>query len=231
MNITIKAVNDLKIHLIEDNTELCIWLDKALTNHEHEVRCSQDGLVAIDVQSREIFDVIVLDLQLPSLSGKSIIQRLRARNDKTPILVLTANSALFTKIESLDYGADDFLAKPFEIEELEARLRALVRRSGKDGGQEINCAELSYNKDTLLFKVKNEVLTLSPREHDVLLALIQRQGETLSKKVIANLVSKEHDLITDEAIEIYIHRLRKKIETSGCAIGTLRGLGYILNKI
>jgi two-component system response regulator TctD len=220
----------VKIHLIEDNVDLSIWLEKALSNHDHEVHCSQDGLIAMDVQSRNIFDVIVLDLQLPSLSGKNIIQRLRAKNDRTPILVLTANSALFTKIESLDYGADDFLAKPFEVEELEARLRALVRRSGKDGGREISCAHLSYNKDTLLFKIQNEVLTLSPREHDVLLALIQRQGETLSKKVIANLVSKEHELITDDAVEIYIHRLRKKIESAGCVIGTLRGLGYILHK-
>jgi DNA-binding response OmpR family regulator len=226
----IEAVSNLKIHLIEDNQELCVWLEKALSSHDHEVHCSLDGLLAMDLQNREIFDVIVLDLQLPGLSGKNIIQRLRAKNDKTPILVLTANSALFTKIESLDFGADDFLAKPFEIEELLARLRALYRRSGKDGGGEINCAQLSYNKDTLLFKINNEVLLLSPREHDVLLALMQRQGETLSKKVIANLVSKDHELITDDAIEIYIHRLRKKIESSGCVIGTLRGLGYILNK-
>lgn len=220
----------MKIHLIEDNPDLSIWLEKALTSHGHEVQCSQDGLVAMDVQSRSIFDVMVLDLQLPGLSGKNIIQRLRAKNDKTPILVLTANSALFTKIESLDYGADDFLSKPFEIEELEARLRALFRRSGKDGGQEIACGDLTYSKDTLLFKIKGQTLTLSPREHDVLFALLQRQGETLSKKVIANLVSKESDLITDDAVEIYIHRLRKKIESSDCVIGTLRGLGYILNQ-
>jgi len=219
----------LQILLIEDNLELSNWLSKSLEGNHHEVECCNDGLLGLERLTSGIFDIVILDLKLPGMNGQSILRRVRALDIQTPILVLTANDSFYTKIDTLDFGADDFLAKPFELEELEARMRAIMRRQVHFKESQIICGDLKYDKQTKLFWSSDHALNLTPREHDVLEVLIKRQGQTLSKKQISDQLSTSDELVTDDAIEIYINRLRKKLESTNARIGTLRGLGYILN--
>nr|WP_274604916.1 response regulator [Rhizobium sp. CFBP 13726] len=214
--------------MIEDDIELAEWLMKALSQrYDFMTEWSEDGLVANKRLQTEEFDAIILDLGLPQMDGRSLLSAMRSRGDTTPALILTARDSLAERIESLHQGADDFLAKPFAIEELEARLVALVRRAhGKNAGT-FASGPLSYHSAEQRFSLDGEPLELTPREHSMLRILLQHAGEPMSKqKIIDRMFSYDADIQLD-AIEVIAHRLRKKLGEA-VHIRTLRGLGYVL---
>lgn len=217
----------MKILLIEDDTELAEWLMKALARYKFMTEWSEDGAVANQRLQTEEFDAIILDLGLPEMDGRSLLSTMRARGDTTPTLILTARDSLAERIESLHQGADDFLAKPFAIEELEARLVALVRRAhGKNAGT-FSSGPLSYHSSEQRFSLHGEPIELTPREHSMLRILLQHAGEPMSKqKIIDRMFSYDVDIQLD-AVEVIAHRLRKKLGNA-VHIRTLRGLGYVL---
>ncbi len=220
----------LKILLVEDDAELAQWLIKALKQrYEFMIDWAEDGAVADNRLRGEEFDVVILDLGLPSMGGRSVLSAMRSRDDLTPTLILTARDTLSERIGSLHEGADDFLAKPFAIEELEARLVALVRRShGRNAGT-FSCGGLAYFPAEQRFTLHDAILELTPREHSMLRVLVQHAGEPMSKqKIVDRMFSFDVD-IQLEAIEVIAHRLRKKLSGT-VQITTLRGIGYVLEE-
>lgn len=220
----------MRILVVEDNTELTQWLGRTLRKEQYTVDCIDNGVAADSALRSEKYDLVILDLALPGLDGKEVLRRLRARKNPTPVLVLTANNTMQSRVSELDQGADDYMAKPFEIEELEARIRVLLRRSSGQSGPLIVCGDLGYNTNTREFQISQKSLALTPRERAVLEVLILQSGSTVTKNALAqSLFSLDEDSSTD-AIEIYVHRLRRKLDASSAKIITLRGLGYLLRQ-
>ncbi len=218
----------LKILLVEDDAELAQWLIKALNQrYEFIIEWAEDGRAADARLRNEEFDVVVLDLGLPVMDGRAVLAAMRGRQDTTPALILTARDTLTERTGSLHQGADDFLAKPFAIEELEARLVALVRRAhGRNAGT-FTCGDLAFSSAEQRFTLGTSALELTPREHSMLRILIQHAGEPMSKQKIMDRMFSYDAEIHLEAIEVIAHRLRKKLSGSA-QIRTLRGLGYVL---
>jgi two-component system response regulator TctD len=218
----------MRILVIEDNKDLAQWLSRNLRQEHYCVDCIDNGLDADFVLKSERYNLVILDLSLPKLDGTSVLRRLRERNDQTPVMVLTANSTLQSRVNQLDQGADDYMGKPFEIEELEARIRVLLRRSNGNSNPHLMCGDLQFNTNTREFQIAEESLKLTPRERSVLEILIQKSGTTVTKKLLAQSLFSLDDTASTDAIEIYVYRLRKKLEKSSAKILTLRGLGYLL---
>jgi two-component system response regulator TctD len=220
----------MRILVVEDNAELARWLGRTLRAQQYTVDCIDNGADADFALRSEKYNLVILDLALPRMDGKVVLRRLRARQDPTPVLVLTANNTIQSRVSELDQGADDYMAKPFEVEELEARIRMLLRRSSGQPSPFIACGDLGYNTNTREFQISQIPLALTPRERAVLELLIRKAGTTVTKQALAqSLFSLDEETSTD-AIEIYVHRLRKKLETSSAKILTLRGLGYLLRQ-
>lgn len=222
----------MRILLIEDEPDLAVWLTRSLQNKGFTVEWASDGLVAYKRLQVEEFDALVLDLGLPGLDGRKVLERLRANDNRTPVLVLTARDSLKERVDSLESGADDFLSKPFQIEELVARINALIRRSRGIEKPRMACASLVYDMSAQRFTVDGVLLAVSPRESEVLRILVQRSGEPVNKQYILDrLNAADEDDINIEAIEVLIHRLRKKLQHSDVQITTLRGVGYCLEAV
>ena len=220
----------MRILIVEDNIELAAWLGRTLRKENYTVDCIDNGVDADFALRSETYNLVILDLSLPGMDGTEVLRRLRVRGNPTPVLVLTANNTVRSVVSELDEGADDYVAKPFEIEELEARIRVLLRRSSGHANPVIDCGDLSYNTNTGEFSVSSQALALTPRERAVLDLLARNAGNTVSKRELAqSLFSQDEDLSKD-AIEIYVHRLRRKLEHSSAKIVTLRGLGYLLRQ-
>lgn len=219
----------MRILLIEDEAELARWLSRSLARHAgFVVEWADDGLLAERRLAVEEFDAIILDLGLPGMDGHTLLTRIRARDDRTPVLVLTARDSLAERVGTLHQGADDFLPKPFVLEELEARLTALIRRSRGREHPRLTLGDLALDTALQRFTVKEQPLALSPREHAVLRALIQRSGEPLNKQQILDRIQSSDSDVNLEAIEVLVHRLRKKLADTGVQIVTMRGMGYCL---
>jgi two-component system response regulator TctD len=187
-----------------------------------------DGRLAERSLAEHDFDAMILDLGLPGRGGHELLQRLRAEDRRLPVLILTARDSLAERVSTLNEGADDFLAKPFALAELEARLTALARRARGVEHPRFACGPLVFDTVTRQFTLNHEPLALSPREQAVLKALIQRSGEPLSKQQILDRVFSDEEDVLPEAVEVLVHRLRKRLEDTGVRIVTLRGLGYAL---
>jgi len=219
----------MRILLIEDEAELAHWVARSLARHAgFVVEWANDGLVAERRLALEEFDAIVLDLGLPGLDGHTLLARMRARDDRTPVLVLTARDSLAERVGTLHEGADDFLPKPFVLEELEARLTALMRRSRGREHPRLALGNLVLDTAAQRFTVAGQLLAVSPREHAVLRVLIQRSGEPVSKQQILDRIQPDDSEVNLEAVEVLVHRLRKKLADTGVHIVTLRGMGYSL---
>ncbi|HEY9573682.1 MAG TPA: response regulator [Pusillimonas sp.] len=219
----------MRILLVEDESELARWLTRSLARHGGFVAdWADDAELAERRLATEEFDAIILDLGLPGMDGRAFLARLRARDDRTPVLVLTARDSLAERIDTLHEGADDFLRKPFVIEELEARLVALIRRSRGREHPRLALGELSLDTAAQRFMVAGQSLALSPREFAVLKVLIQRSGEPISKQQILDRIASDDREVNLEAVEVLVHRLRKKLVDTGTQIETLRGMGYCL---
>ncbi|MBB3937095.1 response regulator [Aureimonas phyllosphaerae] len=218
----------MRILLVEDDPDLAVWLSRSLAQRGSVVEWEEDGRLAELRLKTDTFDAIVLDLGLPSLDGALLLRKLRAADDATPTLIVTARDDLSKRVELLHAGADDFLAKPFAVEELEARLVALVRRSHGRARGVYQCGALAFDQNAQRFTLDREPLALAPREHAILRELIQRVGEPLTKQqLLDRLVSTDSDLHL-EAVEVMVHRLRRKLAGASVQIVTLRGLGYFL---
>jgi len=218
----------MRILLVEDNRELASWLGKALRQAQYAVDIVHDGEDADHSLKVAAYAAVILDLSLPKLDGLTLLKRLRLNGNKVPVLILTANASLDGRVAGLDSGADDYLAKPFEMAELEARIRAVVRRGHDRATPEIAVGDLLFRGSTRQFFLCGEVLALTPREHAVLEHLVMKVGNTVSKDVLSESVFGFDDVADPSAIEIYVHRVRKKLEGSTVQIATLRGLGYLL---
>jgi len=218
----------MRILLVEDNRSLATWTAKALRDSGMVVDCMVDGLDADHVLSIQEYDVVLLDLSLPRMDGLTVLRNLRARGSRVAVLVLTVKSHLEDRVHGLDAGADDYLAKPYALAELEARIRALARRSQGTARNETVVGALTYEAGARLFRLQGAPLELTPRERAVMELLVARAGTPVSKQVLSDRIVGLDSSVSIEAIEVYIHRLRKKLEGSGVGIRTLRGLGYML---
>ncbi len=220
----------MRILVVEDNVELAQWLARTLRKERYTVDCIGNGADADFALQSEKYNLVILDLGLPKMEGTEVLRRLRSRQDTTPVLVLTANNSVRSRVSGLDEGADDYMAKPLEIEELEARIRVLLRRSTGQSNPLMSCGDLGFNTNTREFQIADKPLALTPRERAVLELLARKAGSTVTKQALAqSLFSLDEDVSID-AIEIYVHRLRKKLEHSSAKIMTLRGLGYLLRQ-
>jgi two-component system response regulator TctD len=218
----------MRILLAEDEPELANWLVRALQQSDFQVDWVDDGRLVRRSLKATLYDALILDLGLPGLGGHDVLADLRAADQRLPVLILTARDSLIERVSSLHEGADDFLAKPFELAELEARLIALIRRARGSDHPRFACGPLGYDAATKQFTLGHETLTLTPREHAVLRALIQRSGEPLSKQEILDRVFSDEQDVNPEVVEVLVHRLRKRLGASAVRITTLRGLGYVL---
>ena len=221
----------MRILLVEDNAELGDWLRRALRAEQYTVDWLADGADADYVLRSETYDLVLLDLGLPRLTGAELLRRLRARGADTPVLVLTANNTVRSRVSELDHGADDYMSKPFELEELEARIRVLLRRSARQVNPRVICGDLVYDSNAREFSLAGAALALTPRERAVLEVLIMKTGTTVTKPALAQSLFSIDESVSPDVIEIYVHRLRKKLEASTATIVTLRGLGYLLREV
>ncbi len=218
----------MRLLLIEDSAELAKWLAKALQGSGYAVDMAHDGQDADHLLFTQSYDAVILDLELPSMDGLTVLRRLRARGSTVPVMVLTARGELSDRVAGLNLGADDYLAKPFELSELEARLHALIRRAHGVSAPLITLGPLTYESVGRTFTLGGATLALRPKEHAVLEVLLLRGGKAISKEKLFEKVFSVDATTGQDVVEIYIHRLRKQLHNSGVSIITLRGLGYLL---
>lgn len=218
----------MRILLAEDEKELANWLVRALAQSEFQVDWVNDGRMVHRSIKSTLYDALILDLGLPGLTGHEVLADLRAADQRLPVLVLTARDSLRERVSSLHGGADDFVTKPFELEELEARLVALIRRARGSEHPRFTCGPLVFDVGTRQFSVGGETIGLTPRESAVLRTLIQRSGEPLSKQEILDRVFCDDQDVRLDAVEVLVHRIRKRLTHTSVGIRTVRGLGYVL---
>jgi len=218
----------MNILLIEDDEVLADGLTHTLSTSGYCITGAKTGAYAEHLLSAQGFDLIILDLGLPDMDGLQLLRRLRSQKQSLPILILTARDDMNDRIDGISQGADDYMTKPFELRELEARLHALIRRcyGGFDHIIELGALQLDSNNQQI--QANGEPLSLSARESAVLEVLMMQSGKVISKDKIAKHLSLHGDALADNAIEVYIHRIRKRIEPYGVGIRTFRGLGYLL---
>ena len=220
----------MRILLAEDDQILAEGLSRSLRGAGYAVDHVATGSEADTALSAHDFDLLILDLGLPRMTGLDVLRRLRGRNGKLPVLILTAGDSVEQRVRGLDLGADDFMAKPFELAELEARVRALVRRSMGSSSSELRHGPLLYDQVGRMAFLNGQAIELSARELGVLEILLQRPGRLVSKEQIVNHLCEWGEEVSHNAIEVYMHRLRKKVEDGGVRIATVRGLGYCLER-
>jgi two-component system, OmpR family, response regulator len=218
----------VRVLLAEDDAMLADGLVRSLRQTGYMVDWTADGEEAEAILRVQEFDLVILDLTLPNMDGLEVLRILRARKILVPILIITARSEVEDRIKGLDLGADDYLTKPFELGEFDARVRALLRRSHADGLESLSCGALSLDISARRAYLNAEPLDLPRREFHLLEALMSKQGRIISKDQIIDSISDFDDELTPSTVEIYIHRLRKKLESTNVSIRTVRGVGYIL---
>ncbi len=219
----------MRILVVEDDALLADSLVASLKQAGYGVDCASNGLDADYMLSQHDYDLTVLDLGLPGMDGFQVLKRLRERKPLAPVLILTARDALEDRVKGLDLGADDYMSKPFELPELEARIRALLRRSSWGGNELIRFGGLSFDAAGRRVFCGERPLELPARELGIFELLLQRAGKVVSKEQLLESLYGWEAETGDNAIEVYIHRLRKKLEGSGVTIATVRGLGYLMD--
>ena len=220
----------MRILVAEDDAILADGVLRSLRQAGYAVDWVKHGLEADAALDADEFDLLILDIGLPKKSGLDVLKRLRARDSRLPVLILTALDGVNDRVRGLDAGADDYLAKPFELAELEARVRALTRRGMAGGPTLLRHGALSYDQVGRTARVNGDLLELSAREVSLLEIFLQRAGRLVSKDQLVSHLCEWGEEVSPNAIEVYVHRLRKKLETGGVRIVTVRGLGYSLEK-
>ncbi|MGO2514096.1 response regulator [Marinomonas polaris] len=218
----------MRVLVVEDDLSLADGLVTALKREGYTVDLLHDGIHALEALANEVFDLVVLDLGLPRLDGLAVLKQLRANENAVPVLILTARDALEDRVAGLDLGADDYLVKPFDVTELKARARALLRRSY---GRAIS--EIHY-KGLVLFPASHKVtyqdkdVNLTRREYSLLHELVSQPGHVFTRDVLQQLMYGWGDDVESNALEVHIHHLRKKLFPE--LIRTIRGIGYVVDQ-
>ena len=223
----------MQLLLVEDDPTMQATLHRALTRRCMEVTAVGDGRAALSQWTALQPDAVILDLTLPGLDGLQVLQQARSRGLRTPVLILTARGTVGDRVMGLNAGADDYLPKPFDLDELEARLRALVRRSADPAvaplaPSTVQIGAIRYDKDSGALYLHGEVMELTPRELALMHALLAQPGHAVTKERLYELVFPGQLDVQYEAIEVVVYRLRKKLAGTGLTLMTLRGLGYLL---
>lgn len=221
----------MRILIVEDDTSLAMGLFRILEGEGYVVDVNARGEEALAAARSQQFDLMILDLGLPTLDGFEILKILRASGHHLPVIVLTARDAVIDRVHALDLGADDYLAKPFAMPELISRVHALIRRSRAQSGPKIVHGPLTV--DTLARRafLGGKPFELAPREWAILEVLLGRVEKVVSKERIIQAVAGLDEDLTPNAVEVYISRLRAKLEPAGIKIRTVRGFGYMLEEI
>lgn len=218
----------MRLLLVEDDLMLGEALQDALMPHSYVVDWVKDGESALKSLRREHFEIIILDIGLPGMDGFEVLKKLRSENFEVPVLMLTARDSLTDKVTGLDAGADDYLLKPFDLDELLARLRALSRRAAGRAIPFINYGKLCINPENHSVSYDNQPIVLARREYMVLIKLLENTGRVLSREQLEQSLYGWLDDVDSNALEVHIHHIRKKIPMD--LIRTVRGVGYTINR-
>ncbi|MDF2996897.1 MAG: DNA-binding response regulator [Xanthobacteraceae bacterium] len=216
----------MRILLVEDTKDVGEAIVGRLARIGHAVDWELDGRAGLDVLSGTSYDLVILDVMLPGLDGFSILSRLRSRGCATPVLVLTARSRVEDRVDALDIGADDYLVKPFDFRELEARVRALMRRNGGEATNILRCGDISIDRLTRMVRVGDCEVHLKRRELTLLEILSSRPGRVFAKDELLDRMFGHDEAPGPNAVELYVARLRRKLEGARSQIVTVRGFGY-----
>lgn len=218
----------MRLLLIEDDTSLAQGIRTALKPEGYIVDWLADGQQALHGIKNEVFDLLLLDLGLPGLDGLSLLKKIRAEGKQLPVLILTARDAVTDRIAGLDAGADDYLIKPFDITELKARVRALLRRSAGRAQTSLQLGELELNPENQQVLFQQQPVSLTRREFALLHELLNQPGHVFTRDHLQQLLYGWEEDVESNALEVHIHHLRKKLFPG--LIRTLRGIGYVLDK-
>ena len=219
----------MRILIAEDDAIIADGLSRSLRQGGYAVDWAPNGMEADTALLTVSYDLLILDLGLPKLSGLDLLKRVRSRNSAIPVLILTAMDGSGDRVKGLDLGADDYMVKPFDLAELEARVRALTRRSAGTTPT-IQCGALVYDQVGRVAQIAGQNIELSAREIGLLEVLLSRMGRLVSKDQLVDRLCGWGEEVSHNAIEVYVHRLRKKLEVGGVKIATVRGLGYCLER-
>jgi two-component system OmpR family response regulator len=221
----------MKVLVVEDDSVLAAALTRALNQAAYTVDLCEDGEAANDALAAADYDLVVLDIALPKVDGLAVLKRLRDRRSRVPVLILTARDTLEERVAGLDLGADDYMTKPFDLPEFEARVRALIRRGRFNAGNDMTHGRLRFDVAARRLFPDDVAVDLSARELALTELLLARQGRVVSKEQIIDQLFGFGDEVGSNAIEVYVHRVRRKLEPFGVEIRTVRGMGYLLDRV
>lgn len=220
----------MRVLVVEDDLPLAEALTTLLTTSGYAVDCVHDGASAEALAAAEQFDLVILDLNLPEMDGLAVLHAMRKRSNAAAVMILTARGAAEDRVRGLDLGADDYMAKPFDVREFEARVRSLLRRQAGLRSATVTIGTLTLDLTTRQFCAGDIALDLPPRERALLELLVTRAGKVVTKEAIVQSVTSLEDMLSDNAIEQYISRLRRRIASYGLNLRTVRGIGYLLER-
>lgn len=218
----------MKILLVEDDQDLAEALLNGLQKNHFKVEWVRDGKTADTKISQENYNIIILDLGLPKLSGLDVLKQARDAKIKTPIIVLTARDSTKDCVQALNQGADDYMTKPFDLQELIARIHAHDRRSNQSEGAVLTYENIELDTESHSVKINDEFIYLPRREYALLRKFLENPGKVLSREILMQAIYKWDDEVDSNTLEVHIHNLRKKMDSH--FIRTIRGIGYILKK-
>ena len=220
----------MRLLVVEDDLPLAESLVTLLTSSGYAVDCVHDGASAEALAASEQFDLVILDLNLPQMDGLSLLRAMRARSNPAAVMILTARGAAEDRVRGLDLGADDYMAKPFDVREFEARVRSLLRRQAGLRSATVTLGAMTLDLTTRQFSAADQPLDLPPRERALLELLLTRAGKVVTKEAIVQSLTSLDDMLSDNAIEQYVSRLRRRIAPFGLGLRAVRGIGYLLEK-
>jgi two-component system OmpR family response regulator len=220
----------VRILLVEDDAMLADAVTRALRQSAHVVHGARTGEEADHALTNNEYDLLLLDIGLPKLDGFEVLKRLRQRRSAMPVIILTVRDAVEDLVRGLDLGADDYLTKPFPLAELEARVRALIRRSHASTSSDLVHGPLRLDMAARRLYLNGQPVELSARELAMMELLLLREGRVVTKQQIVDHLYGWEDMASSNAVEVFIYRLRKKLEPSGVDIRTVRGMGYLIEK-
>lgn len=220
----------MRVLVVEDEEKIARAIERVLTAERYATDLAADGVAALALAGEQVYDVILLDRMLPDLDGVEVLHLLRSRGVDTPVLMLTALGSLDHRVEGLDSGADDYLAKPFAFNELLARIRALSRRSPRRTAETLTAGDLVLDPTRIRVSVDGRSEELSAREFALLTFLVRHQGEVVTRQQILDAVWGAEPDVYSNVVDLYVHYLRRKLETLGRrgVLRTIRGVGYSL---